>query len=250
MTPDSPSTMKSRASLAVGATNAMRPTEPDSRRAFDHSAPVRVFPNPRPARISQVSHQSPAGASCSGRATQSQRRDNSTRSSIGSLLHHPWNATAPTFAIACWSFERPTSGRLPLGLALCECLPTKDGGVAPARRQLHREHPRLQSLARDDLRAAAAEGLVTHLAGTRVVAHRDLEQLDGLLRRVNGLAAIASDVPDAGLVLVSVPRRPRSLLPAVEARLVRPVIHSRSREHKPWLHPDYLAMHQEAGRGH
>src|SRR5688572_28834664 len=45
--------------------------------ACTHSAPVRVFPHPLPARMSQVS-QSPGGAFCSGLASSSHGRLSST----------------------------------------------------------------------------------------------------------------------------------------------------------------------------
>jgi len=65
--PDSPSTMTSRASAAVGATRAIRLHWPVSILCRTHSAPVRVLPNPRPARISQTNHSQPGGR-CLSRA--------------------------------------------------------------------------------------------------------------------------------------------------------------------------------------
>ena len=67
MMPLSPSTMTSRVSAAVGASNAILPQRPCSIWLRTHSAPVRVLPNPRPAKSIQM-RQSPAGSSCSGRA--------------------------------------------------------------------------------------------------------------------------------------------------------------------------------------
>jgi hypothetical protein len=58
--PDSPSTMTSRTSAAVGPTRAIRRACLVSARLRIHSAPVRVLPQARPAGASQV-RQSPAG---------------------------------------------------------------------------------------------------------------------------------------------------------------------------------------------
>ncbi len=60
--PLSPSTMTSRASLASSATSAIRATAPLSACSLTHSEPVRVLPKPRPAKIPQVVHHSPAGS--------------------------------------------------------------------------------------------------------------------------------------------------------------------------------------------
>ncbi len=69
--PLSPSIITSRTSLAVGPTSAMRLEPRRSTFWRTRSAPVRVLPNPRPASTSQV-RQSPSGASCFGRAQNSQ----------------------------------------------------------------------------------------------------------------------------------------------------------------------------------
>ncbi len=71
--PDSPSTIVSRASAAVGATRAMRPTLSFCSRT--HSAPTRVLPQPRPVMVIQIGH-SPGGVCCFGRA----QNDHSYRS--------------------------------------------------------------------------------------------------------------------------------------------------------------------------
>lgn len=63
--PEGPLTIVSRASADVGATSAMRRAAPDSTRSRMNSAPARVLPNPRPARISHQS-QPPGGANCAG----------------------------------------------------------------------------------------------------------------------------------------------------------------------------------------
>src|SRR5215470_4154923 len=65
--PLSPSTMMSRASAAVGATNATLLAAPADTRLKTNSAPVRVLPQPRPARISQIA-QAPGGGSWLGLA--------------------------------------------------------------------------------------------------------------------------------------------------------------------------------------
>src|SRR5712692_867236 len=67
--PLSPSTITLRASAAVSATNAIRPQRCLSTCSRTHSAPLRVFPNPRPAKISHT-RQFPSGANWLGRALQ------------------------------------------------------------------------------------------------------------------------------------------------------------------------------------
>ena len=64
--PDSPSIIVSRTSAPVGAINAMRPTRSLIRRAY--SAPVRVFPEPRPPLRNQENHSDPGGGHWSPRA--------------------------------------------------------------------------------------------------------------------------------------------------------------------------------------
>jgi hypothetical protein len=64
--PDSPSTMMSRASSAVGAM-MLQYVKPSCTHCRIHSAPALDFPKPLPAQISQVRH-SPDGGSCAGRA--------------------------------------------------------------------------------------------------------------------------------------------------------------------------------------
>ena len=64
---NSPETITSRPSAAVGATIATRRALPASISALTYSAPVRVFPNPRPATSIQID-QLPGGGSCDGRA--------------------------------------------------------------------------------------------------------------------------------------------------------------------------------------
>ena len=71
MMPDSPSIMTDCASSRARATRAMRVARLFSTWVRTHSAPVRVFPNPRPARMSQVS-QSPSGGSWESRAWSDQ----------------------------------------------------------------------------------------------------------------------------------------------------------------------------------
>src|SRR5712692_1063156 len=63
--PLSPSTITLRASAAVSATNAIRPQRCRSTCSRTHSAPLRVFPKPRPAKISHT-RQFPSGASWLG----------------------------------------------------------------------------------------------------------------------------------------------------------------------------------------
>src|SRR5882724_11678931 len=77
--PVAPSTIVSRASVAVGATSAMRPARPASTSAWVNSAPVRVFPKPRPASTSQIV-QSRGGGSCEGRARKRQSVASASRS--------------------------------------------------------------------------------------------------------------------------------------------------------------------------
>ena len=74
--PDSPSIMTDWASSRVRATRAMRRAAPSSTCARTHSAPVRVFPKPRPARIIQVS-QSPGGGNWDSLAWRGQAYFNS-----------------------------------------------------------------------------------------------------------------------------------------------------------------------------
>src|ERR1017187_1382091 len=64
-----PCTITSRTSAAVGPIRFTIGNSLVQRRTC--SAPMRVFPNPRPARMSQLT-QSPGGASCAGRAQNSQ----------------------------------------------------------------------------------------------------------------------------------------------------------------------------------
>ena len=82
--PDSPSTIMSRASAAVGAINATRLRSPLSTCERTHSAPVLVLPNPRPVRIIQIA-QSPAGGNCLGRA-QNDQSNNSAPASASDRL--------------------------------------------------------------------------------------------------------------------------------------------------------------------
>ncbi len=76
--PEMPSIMTARASLYVAPMRPMRCMAPLSTPSAIHSAPLRVFPAPRPPRNSQI-RQSPCGAICSGRArtSQSPRRNSS-----------------------------------------------------------------------------------------------------------------------------------------------------------------------------
>lgn len=82
--PDSPSTITSRTSAAVGATKAIRRLRPDSTSALTHSTPVLVLPKPRPASNSQV-RQSVAGGIWFGRAQKNQ----SARSALICWSVHP-----------------------------------------------------------------------------------------------------------------------------------------------------------------
>ena len=79
--------MTSRASAAVGATRAMRRTLLDSAWARTHSAPVRVLPQPRPARTSQTS-QSPSGGTWEGRAQVGQSHSRASAAPGSSLRYH------------------------------------------------------------------------------------------------------------------------------------------------------------------
>src|SRR5262249_22004704 len=89
--PVTPSTMTSRVSAAVSATSAiLRAWPPVSGvlpQTFDrtHSAPVRVLPHPRPARMSQVTHW-PGGAICSGRAQRFQDHSSASASALLSVF--------------------------------------------------------------------------------------------------------------------------------------------------------------------
>src|SRR3954464_9325377 len=124
-------------------------------------------------------------------------------------------------------------------------LPAKDRRVHPARLDLHGIHAAPELLPGDDLRPRPGERLVTHLARLGVVAHGDLEQLGRLLRQVNRLARVLRDLPHAGLVLLAVPDRDVPLHPAVEAGLVRPVVHPAAGHHETRLLPNDLAVHQD-----
>src|ERR1700730_12530217 len=79
--PDSPSTITSRASAAVGATNAKR-RRPALTSDLIHSAPHRVLPKPRPASSIHTRHD-PAGGSWLGRAQNPSQSWGSLRSRSG-----------------------------------------------------------------------------------------------------------------------------------------------------------------------
>jgi hypothetical protein len=87
--PLSPSTITFLASAAVGATRASRRAVRAVARTRISSAPVRVLPNPRPARSSHT-RQSPSGGSWLGRAQNAQSKSNPRASSRLSAATRPF----------------------------------------------------------------------------------------------------------------------------------------------------------------
>src|SRR5271166_523831 len=69
--PESPSTITSLTSLAVGPINAILPTAALSANPLTHAAPARDLPNPRPARRRNTD-QSVSGGNCDSRAIERQ----------------------------------------------------------------------------------------------------------------------------------------------------------------------------------
>ena len=77
------STIVSLTSALLWPTRAIR-RNPARARPITHSAPVRVFPNPRPDRNNHT-NQSPGGAICSGRAQNDQSYSSASASASLSL---------------------------------------------------------------------------------------------------------------------------------------------------------------------
>ena len=75
-------------SAAVCAIRPIRP-KPCLTRSRTHSAPVRVLPQPRPARMSQANH-SDAGGSCSSRAQKRQSYSSAAFSAVVRLASSVW----------------------------------------------------------------------------------------------------------------------------------------------------------------
>jgi hypothetical protein len=84
--PLSPSTMIAATSSRLPPTSAIRAPGFARARASTHSAPVRVLPKPRPARISQLRH-SPGGASWRSSAFHSHSSSSVRRKEAGSWSH-------------------------------------------------------------------------------------------------------------------------------------------------------------------
>src|SRR3546814_19327876 len=95
--PLAPLIITSRASAAVSATRAIRQPGFFSAISRIHSEPIRVLPNPRPARTSQVV-QSPSGASWSSRAQNGQCH-----------LSFAFSASVRDFSHSCLRSEEHTS---------------------------------------------------------------------------------------------------------------------------------------------
>src|SRR5690606_9134797 len=130
-------------------------------------------------------------------------------------------------------------------------LPTAHGHVHEGRRDLHREAAPAQLLGRDDLAAAATEGLVADVAGPRVLADRPGEDLHGFLSGVfvaddPGLA-LPIDLPDGVHQhrVVAVVLRLAPLDPAHHARLV-PEVPEDTSEDRRGLHPDHRLVVEDA----
>ena len=108
--PDSPSIMTSRTSAAVAPTRAICFAVPLFTCSRTNSAPVRVLPNPRPARISHV-RQLPSGVDCFGRRHRRQSYstsrccsgDRPPTSSVSCSGVSPANTSAHDFSVTlCW----------------------------------------------------------------------------------------------------------------------------------------------------
>src|SRR5690606_32289169 len=129
------STITSRTSAAVRPTMAMRRRPCRSTCSRTHSAPVLVFPNPRPARMSHIRH-GPSGGNCFGRAQNRQSYSSASASSSDSSARSLRRSSAGSAASLLASesplgefvelfgqaFPRPNAGHLgPLrGLAVLE----------------------------------------------------------------------------------------------------------------------------------
>src|ERR1017187_4821063 len=127
---------------------------------------------------------------------------------------------------------------LPPRLAARKRLPSPHDHIAVSRLQFDQPCLAPGLLARDQRRAGPAEDIKHRIPALAAVAHGALHQLDRLHRRVQIVDVGLLDEPHVALVAGAAPEVVRALTPAVEDRLVLPLV-VRPPHRERVLRPDY-----------